>query len=365
MSAKLMQIQGIRALAMLGIFIAHITMWLPDALSQFAPLALRLGGAGVATFFIISGFLMAYKHKTIPVVSKRNVVRAAWKKAGKMYVLYIITIFVCLASRLPSSAYDWLVTSIYLIFHVTLTQDFIPFAALINSFNAPAWYLSAFFGIWILIYMFPRAINAMMDISVRQCVVWIAALMTTQLLWMLLVKYGISVILPKRYLAWCHCWLVYNNPIICFSEFCVGVLLGRFCIQKQMSIKLQNLIALLTLCVAVTYAIAITKSIIKPMVAVMVIAECLACAGILAVMSPKSIGYKMLSTRALVWFGNVSGYFFLIHTAVIFMMRIISDYVCPGWLILISFTVSALLASCAAYVYELTQNNKKTNVIII
>ena len=365
MSVKLEQIQGIRALAMLGIFLSHTKMWLPAALSRYTPILLKLGGAGVATFFIISGFLLAYRHKLVPTISKRNVISAAWKKVSKMYVLYLITIIVCLLAKLPSSVYDWMVTFVFLTFHVTLTQDFIPFAALINAFNAPAWYLSALFGIWMLIYLFPQSVNSIIELSSKKCIIALVALISIQILWMLLVEYGISPIMPKRYLAWCHCWLVYNNPIICFSEFCIGVLLGRFCAQKQMSVKSQNLIALLMSSVVVAYAIAITKSIIKPTVAVMVIAECLACAGILAVMSPKSIGYKMLSTRALVWFGNVSGYFFLIHTAVIFMMRIISDYVCSGWLILISFTVSALLASCAAYVYELTQNNKKTNVIIV
>lgn len=358
MSAKLEQIQGIRALAMLGIFLAHTTMWLPDSLSRFTPLVLRLGGSGVATFFIISGFLLAYRHKLVPTISKRNVISAAWKKVSKMYVLYLITIIVCLLAKLPSSVYDWMVTFVFLTFHVTLTQDFIPFAALINAFNAPAWYLSALFGIWMLIYLFPQSVNSIIELSSKKCIIALVALISIQILWMLLVEYGISPIMPKRYLAWCHRWLVYYNPITCLSEYLVGALLGCYCAQRQISVATQNTIALTTLCVVIAYVMALMNSTICPIITIMVIAECLACAGIVAVMSPQSIGYRILTMRAIVWFGNVSGYFFLIHTAVIFMMRAIKDYVTPGWLILISFAVSIFFSACASYIYERFQNNK-------
>lgn len=358
MSSKLDQIQGIRALAMLGIFLAHTTMWLPDALNRFTPIVLRLGGAGVATFFIISGFLLAYRHKLVPTISKRHVIPAAWKKVSKMYVLYLATIIVCLIARMPSSVYDWMVTSVYLIFHVTLTQDFIPFAALINAFNAPAWFLSALFGVWILIYLFPKSVNAMMELSSKKCIIALVALMAIQIIWMLLVKYGISPLMPKRYLAWCHNWLVYNNPIICLSEYFIGVLLGRYCAQRQTTVAVQNAIALATSCVVITYVILLLNATICPTMTIMLIAECFACAGIMAVMSQQSIAYRILTMRAIVWFGNVSGYFFLIHTAAIFMMRVVDDYVSPEWLILISFTVSILLSACASYVYEQIQNKK-------
>lgn len=351
MSAKLEQIQGIRALAMLGIFLAHTTMWLPDSLSWFTPLVLRLGGSGVATFFIISGFLLAYRHKLVPTISKRNVIYDAWQKVSKMYVLYLITIMVCLITQLPSSVYGWLVTSVYLIFHVTLTQDFIPFAALINAFNAPAWFLSALFGIWILIYLFPRSVNAMMELPAKKCIAALVALMAIQIVWMLLVTYGISPLMPKRYLAWCHRWLVYYNPIICLSEFSVGVLLGRYCAQRQLSVKMQNGIALGVLLVIIVYVSVSIRALQVPSTLIMVIAECFVCFGIIAVMSSRSMGYRILSTRPLVWFGNISGYFFLIHTAVLFSMRVVTDYVSQPWLILISFILSTIMAEISDVLY--------------
>lgn len=355
MQGKLKQIQGIRALAMLGIFLAHTTMWLPDALHAYVPLLLKLGGSGVAAFFILSGFLLAYKGQTVPVIAHRAVIGAAWKKVKKLYVLYLITLVTCFVMRLPSSANEWLTKSIFMVFHVTLTQDFIPFAALINAFNAPAWFLSALFGIWMIIYLLPRRINAMLSLTVKQCVIGIIAILVVQIIWISTVKYGIATILPKRYYAWCSNWLVYNNPLICFSEYCIGVLLGRLCVRKQLSITLQNAIALMTMIGCIAYAMLSLNAKINPIASLMAIAECFVCFGIIAVMSPKSIGNRILSMGALVWFGNISGYFFLIHTASIFIIYSIADYIAQGWLIVIAFVLSILLSVGADYLYSISK----------
>lgn len=359
MSYQLKQIQGIRALAMLGIFFAHTTVWLPACLNAVVPVALKLGASGVAAFFIISGFLLAYKHKSVPLIDKKDVLPAAWKKVSKMYILFLITLLVCFIAKWPTSAYDWLEKTVFMLFHLTLTQDFIPFDALINAFNAPAWFLSALFGIWILIYLFPRPVNAMMELSAKKCIIAIVVLMLTQIVWMLLVKYGIVPIMPKKYLAWCHDWLVYKNPIICYSEYCVGVLLGRLCAQKHLPVAIENGIALGMLLIVIGYVAILVHAVSIPSTLKMVIAECFICLGITAVMSPLSMGYRILSMKPLVWFGNVSGYFFLIHTVVIFSMRVIKDCVPRPWLILMSFIFSALMAEISNLLY--TRNREKMN----
>lgn len=351
MQDKLKQIQGIRALAMLGIFLAHTTVWLPERFDAFVPIFLKLGGSGVATFFIISGFLLSFKHRMVPMLPVTKAIQSAWKKVNKMYGLYLITVAVCFVCRLPVSASDWLQKSIFLVFHVTLTQDFVPFAALINAFNAPSWFLSALFGIWIIIYLFPHVVNDMMNLDAKKCAVAIVGIFFVQILWMLFVNHCVATWLPTRYLTWCRNWLVYNNPVLCFSEYCVGVLLGRLCAQRQFSAALQNCLMLLTMISVMVYAVMVLNSIMPPSAYIMVIAECLASVGIIAVISPQSWGNKILSMRPLVRFGNISGYFFLIHTASIFMMRAIADYVPQSWLIFISFMLSILLAICSDYIY--------------
>lgn len=353
------QIQGIRALAIIGIFLAHTTRWLPNQLSEFVPVALRLGGAGVAVFFIISGFLLAYKHKVVQIVDKKNVISSAWQKVKKLYVPHLIALVLCLLLKLPETAYDWLAQSVFMLFHLTLTQSFIPYDAMINAFNAPSWFLSAFFGIWIIIYLFPQCVNSLMNVPVRRCVCGIIAIFAIQILWMCFVKYGISPVLPKRYLAWGHDWLVYKNPMICFSEFCVGILLGRLCAQKQLRVSTQNVIAILTALVVLAYGVLLLKSVISPSLSRMVVAEVFACVGIVAVMAPESVGYRILSKRVLVWMGDISAYFFLLHTPIIFLMRIIEPQISLSWLILISFALTLILSGCINKLYELQRVKKE------
>lgn len=352
---KLKQIQGIRALAMLGVFLSHTYVWLADDLGTFARIAGRFGGSGVATFLILSGFLLAYKQKFIPYVERKDVIKAAWKKASKMYVLYLITFFVAFVARMKWSVsiLDWLKTLIVAIFNLTMTQSFIPFEGIVNSFNGPSWFLSAMFGIWILIYLFPKGVNKMMTLPVGKCAVGIVALFGAQELWVLFSKYCISPLFEPKYVAWFYEWLVYYNPIMCFSEYCVGVLLGRLCAQKQFSVPLQNVIAGMTLLVVILYATMLMNARMHVSVSKIPVAECFACLGIIAVMSPKAIGHRILSNPILVWFGNISGYFFLIHGANNFAIHAtIAEYIPKPWLFFVSLIISVLMSVIADYYYK-------------
>ena len=122
MQEKLNQIQGIRAIAMLGIFITHTSLWLTDDLGWFAPIAGQLGGFGVVTFFMLSGYLLAYKNRVIPRLAKLEGIKAAWHRASKMYALYFITFLIAFAAKFPDNSYDWLKAVVSLPFNLTMTQ---------------------------------------------------------------------------------------------------------------------------------------------------------------------------------------------------------------------------------------------------
>lgn len=161
-------IQGIRAMAMIGIFIAHTAVWLADDLGGFSAVSSQLGGSGVVTFYMLSGFLFAYKNAIIPNIAKRNIIQVSWKKVNKMYFLYLITFFVSFIAKFPDNKYDWLKTIVSAPLNLTLTQDCVPLPSVINSFNGPAWFLSAFFGMWIIIYSFPRVFNRLMMLTAEK-----------------------------------------------------------------------------------------------------------------------------------------------------------------------------------------------------
>lgn len=353
MQGKLEQIQGIRALAILSVFITHTAVWLTDDIGWFGAIAGRIGAAGVVAFFMLSGFLTSYKNAVIPTYEKKEIIKIAWRKVSKMYGLYLITMLVAFLSKFPSNSLDWTKAAISIGFDLTLTQAFIPFSWVINSFNGPAWFLSALFGIWIIVYTFPNFINRLNSLPTRRIIVVLIALLIIQWIWLDFVEHIILPQLSKvHYIENWYVWLVYNNPVFCFSEFCAGLLIGRFCLKKQFPVTIQNLIALVSLILVIVYFASLVMQ-VKHFIPWNVIIECIVSLGVIAVISPNSIGYKALSNRALVWIGNVSGYFFLIHGAINFAMRVtIADYIPKPWLFFVSLIISLLLSAVADVYYN-------------
>lgn len=344
---------------MLGIFMAHTSIWLADDLGMFAILISRLGCSGATMFFILSGFLLTYRRVSIQQMKRTQVIKAAWQKVNKMYVLYCLTFLVAFFARTQwqMTAREWIRNLTAALFHLTMTQDFIPVQGILDAFNGPAWFLSALFGIWIIIYLFPKGINKLMTSSVRQCGAVIATLFLAQEVWSLFCAKYVSNMFHPSFLV--YEWLIYFNPIICFSEYCVGVLLGRFCAQKQYSVATQNVVAITTLTIVIGYAMLLMTSVLQVSISKMVIAELFSCLGIMAVISTKTIGYKILSMRPLVWFGDISGYFFLIHATTNYaLFATIAEYVPKPWLFFVSLMISLLLSAVADYCYRFKKSKQ-------
>lgn len=364
MPERLNQIQGIRTLAMLGIFVTHTSLWLSDDLGWFTPIAGQLGGFGVVTFFMLSGFLLAYKNNVIPKLTRKEGLKTAWHKSSKMYALYFITFLIAFVAKIPDNSYDWIKAIVSMPFNLTLTQAFVPSPSIINSFNGPAWFLSAFFGVWLLIYLFPGLINKLQALSEKKCINAILLLLLIQCCWLLLAEYGLLPLISKHhYMRNCYEWLVYNNPLLCLSEFCCGIIIGRLCLIKKYAIMGQNLWALLTVVLTIGYmtALALRLKIVVPRIAII---ECLVCMGLISCMSSDSIAGKVLSSRVLVWFGNLTGYFFLFHGAINFALRtFLQPYIGNPypWLFFISFAISLTLSMFAERYY----NYQRSSMIVV
>lgn len=352
MHEKLNQIQGIRAIAMLGIFITHTSVWLTDDLGWFASIAGPLGGFGVVTFFMLSGYLFAHKDRAIPRLTKWDGLKAAWHRASKMYALYFVTFLIAFVAKFPDNSYDWMKTVVSLPFYMTMTQAFVPSPSIINSFNGPAWFLSAFFGVWLIVYLFPNVVNKLLLLPEKKCVNAMIILLLVQCGWLLLAQYGMLPLLCKQYyLHNCYTWLVYNNPLLCLSEFCCGIIVGRFCRLRTFTVKVQNWMAFLAVVMTICYMVMLTLR--QDIVPWIVVIECLVSVGLISCMSSDSFGNKVLSLRALVRFGNLTGYFFLIHGAINFALRAtVETFVPKPWLFFISFAISLMLSVLTDWLYR-------------
>lgn len=87
---KITQLQGLRGLAMIGIFLMHTqTFWSSEGFGNMGEEADNWGRIGVIAFFMLSGFLLTYKGKNIPILSPAERLNACWMKFNKLRLLYI------------------------------------------------------------------------------------------------------------------------------------------------------------------------------------------------------------------------------------------------------------------------------------
>lgn len=155
----LLPLQGLRALAFIGIFLSHCDV---GALSSSG-----LGVWGVSVFLILSGFLMMVNYypsgKLINCSLKENI-KFSLKKICKIYPLHIVMMFVALPFEIRAIItnrggvlHSCVVLLSKVFFNITVTQSFVPHSSVYYSLNAVSWYLSVclltyFCFPWILRY---------------------------------------------------------------------------------------------------------------------------------------------------------------------------------------------------------------------
>jgi len=351
---QLKQIQGIRTLAILGIFICHTKCYLADNIGFWDDVLAQLGATGVFTFFMISGFLFSYKNKPICIDQHTNPVKLAWKKVNKLYALYLFTFFIAFIAKItPPTNERWVTMVVASVFNLTLTQSFVPHIGIVNSFNGPAWFLSALFGIWIINYNCPQFVNFFIkERRVFHLVLLAMLILVTQTF----VLKGISIMpldnLPFKKDSY-YTWLTYFNPIMCYSEFLMGTLLGKMCVKNQMPKQAANIIQILLLCFTCFYLWYRPLFSLLHVIPLVVVTECIVFVGILSTMSEYSIGKRLLSNRLMVFWGNISGYFFLIHGVVNFSIRAFCEsYFGKPFLFFLSLCVSLILSVGTLLIYK-------------
>lgn len=131
-------LDGIRSFACLEIFCCHC-LWGGGAL-------------GVSLFLILSGFLLTYRYLSqdttvvLPSTTPLGLIRFAWRRLGKLYLLHIIMMMIAVIIQLVQwhihNNADWTSLFIRIISHVFLVQTWIPVESVYFSLNGLSWYLS-------------------------------------------------------------------------------------------------------------------------------------------------------------------------------------------------------------------------------
>lgn len=384
---KQSSIQGIRALAILGIFLGHTIRILmnPEEFEIVHSIQL-LGSSGVFTFFILSGYLFAFKGRIVEKCGFKDSLNNGWGKIKRLYPLHIITIIFAFFVRFPHTTNEWIWNIISLPFNLTLTQDLVPFVRVVNSFNGPSWFLSAYLWMWVLIFMFPRIANVFCGSSLHKCIKYAIVIIVIQTTWLFALSVFPFEIFPLQKEGYWY-WLSYFNPVLCYSEFLLGCCVGRISylledrpIQKPhvyygyrrylMSLSkstvfiLQILLLIASACCLFVLPSTSASLFFQPAI------EVVTMLGILSVVCEgKSFGKNILSLKPLVWVGDLSANIFLIHGPVAILMGLLNFkyiHISPIFLFVIVWMVTIAISAFidigqqkVKRAYKTITNNKK------
>lgn len=339
---RIPQLQGLRGLAMLGIFLMHTqSFWSYTGFGKWNFIADDLGRSGVIIFIMLSGFLLTYKEKEIPILQLTDRLKVCRLKFHRLYLLYVLTLVIAFFGygRIPQTPTDWFYAAISLPLCLTYTQDLIPHVGINISYNGPSWYISALFIIWLLIYTFPEKINTIRRLGSKQCLKAILVIVAVQLSYKCGEYYFPTHLIPINHPQIYMAWISYFNPFYNLSYFVLGCFIGRLALLQHRSFFPWVTLAFVVMFVSLTLIDLFIPKLLKPLFFEIFISVLL-----LIIMYDNSILKTAITIPPLVRFGNISASFFLIHGVVNYHLRYAEDYITKPWLFFLSFVLSLVLS---------------------
>lgn len=336
---KILSLQGVRAIAIFLIFLSHTQSYLSPECGIFEPL-FHMGGTSVYTFFLLSGFLYTIRgDRFIDRKSYKNPIMMAWRKVKKLYPLHVIMMFFVFFAKWPETLMEWGRRMIEVFFNLTLSQSLVPGNSIINSLNGPAWFLSSLFWVWVLIFSFPKILNLISCLSRNKALIVAVLIIATLQVYQLFVK-DIIELYPEINMT--YDWLVYFNPLWNSMIFITGACVGRFVCDFVLRKTLANFFQFFTFFLFIGYFWFWKDYLQYTGFAIIMI---IASLGIVTVIPKGSFGENILSCKIMVALGDISGYFFLIHGAINFMIRsFVEQYLNPPYLFFLSLFLSLFLS---------------------
>ena len=340
-------IQGLRALAIICIFLNHTSVFISEDTILMQKIFGNLGALGVYIFIILSGFLsiISYYNKDLDV-SFRGCIKFTWTKVKKLYLLHIITFIVTLIVKWDILIQEPFRIPIYALFNLTLTQILVPVSSINNSFNGPSWYLSMSVFIWMLTPWMIKIIRKVESWKPMKIIKLIVGIWIIQLVYLIFAqKFTIYNINPDIYRG----WLTYQGPLICFSIYINGALLGMIYIKGYINLnKWKSSIYELMLFVLLIYYLYIKANsnilglpAVEPIIMILIY--------ILA--TSKGIFAQFFSANFIVHIGNISQYIFLIHGPINFILSKYLKYINTPWLFFISLILTLMISQLTNYIY--------------
>lgn len=224
---KIHPLTSTRFVAAFLILLAHSAGPAPFGFSFSTMTSFILGSAGVAFFFVLSGFILTYTYGTLATGTD---VRNFWAaRFSRIWPTHALTFLMCIA-LLPSE--QWALGANAAapgLANITLTHAFIPVPQSYFSFNAPSWTISTEAGFYLL---YPLAALAM----ARRA--WLPAAAGSVLV-VLMIAATVALGLPAYGAettgqATSH-GMISVHPLARFFEFACGMVAARLWMSRSRS----------------------------------------------------------------------------------------------------------------------------------
>lgn len=314
------RLTSLRALAALAVFAYHVgqyNVWSPAKLAGF-------GYAGVAFFFTLSGFVLVWSARPDDTAG-----RFFQRRFARIYPSYLAVLLIaCIVPRV--AVYRGTGAGIL---SVTLTQAWVPLDKFVFGLNGVSWSLSceaAFYALFPLL------------------LVWITRLDRRRLVAWVLGAYAIGAIVVVA--ATCYspggATVAFVNPLIRLPEFMLGMAAGlAFAEGWRPNIDVRLTLAILVLLYLGGGLLHLPKPTMDPVLAPVFVAIVVASAS-----SDVAGTRSWLTSRGLVYAGEASFCFYLVHELVIINL---APYISGPGAVVVDLVVSAMLAAVVHHLIEL------------
>lgn len=318
---KILSLQGLRAVAFIGIFTEHAGLT-------------HLGSWGVSCFLVLSGFLMYYNYGLNgggAITIKTNILLAV-KRIKTLYPLHCLTFAIAIIVYWDNQRLDSIrhiiIWIIKVALNLSLLQSLVPKSEFYWSFNAVSWYLSTAVIIYFAFPYIRKGINKNKNnygIVIKYAIIITFQSIISVLLlifsdWVNNIPVTISDDLTK--------YVTYICPLYRICDFYLGCLLGYIFHQHFVWLKNSKSASMLEL---LSFSVILFLQIIE-IKQIGIMGSAAFRYSFLYIFNTSLLVYLVslnrgiiskyiLSSPILVSIGNISAYAFLFHQLIIVILR--------------------------------------------
>ncbi|UKD58630.1 acyltransferase [Amycolatopsis sp. FU40] len=304
-TSRLPSLTGMRFIAAVLVFLTHVAagkLFSDASLSGFLNDYLsRTGYLGVSFFFVLSGFILTWTARPDDTAA-----RFYRRRLVKIYPNHFLT---WLAGLLLMVWAGTAVTTGNTLPSMFLVQSWSPDFDVLMGTNGPSWSLAC----ELLFYLsFPLLLPLLRKIPAAR--LWAAAAVVAAAVWLvpLISQLGPdSPVSPFQPVSWWKYWFTYFMPASRLFEFVMGIVMALI-VQKGRWIGMRRTTAFLLLGVAYVLQVALPDSwgLVAPVVLPLGLA--VAAGAVADTTGQRSV----FATKTMVWLGEVSFAFYLVHILV-------------------------------------------------